>query len=316
MAYSGIGMYVGTDGSGGYQVDTKLTDVAFHTPQPSTVLRQFLSFRENLGKNEGDTVHRNKWGNISTAGAAVAESATIPTDRALPITQSTAVVAEYGNSASLKSKLADLANLDINSEVIQGLRNDNVKTIDGVLYSNVYDACLFRYVGTTTASGAITIDGTATATATGGFNVYHARGMRKKLRSVNAPPIPGTGRYAAILSLDAEEGLYADSAWTNFQHYTNSAGILNGYIGTMYGIDFVVETNSLSGNEVYMVGWGYGTEDLVMPPEVRTNAAIAAMMGSSSDFGRKIDLAWYEMAAFGTLWNDATNCHCIKFDTA
>lgn len=75
--------------------------------------------------------------------------------------------------------------------------------------------------------------------------------------------------------------------------------------------------NSVLSGEAYMLGAGFGFEVLVSAPEVRSNVELAKNLGSASDFGRKLEAAWYEMAAFGTLWNEAGlagQCNCLKWD--
>ena len=69
--------------------------------------------------------------------------------------------------------------------------------------------------------------------------------------------------------------------------------------------------------EAFFLGQGYGTEDMVQPPEIISNAAIAKMMGSAADFGRKLEMAHYQMAAFGTLWNvSGGQCHGVHWTSA
>lgn len=322
MAYgTSPAQYVGTDASGGYQVDTVLTQFAFLTPQPKTVLRAFLDMRVNLGKGAGDTVYRNRWGNISTGGAAVAESATIPVDRSMVLSQATATVTEFGNSISAHSKLIDLGNIDVANVIVQGLQHDEAKAIDSYLYTNVYNAAMLKYVGTATAGGAFTTNGTATATNTSVFNSYHLRQMVKKLSSLNVPRL-ANGRYAGILHLDAADEIYEDGDWQNVQLYKDEYnGITTGYLGTLWGVDLFTDNNALttvgSSGDVFIFGAGFGTEDLVQPAEVRSDYALGKQMGAATDFGRKVTFSWYEMAAFGTLWNvSGTTAHCCHFTSA
>ena len=322
MAYgTSPAMYVGTDASGGYQVDTVLSKFAFHTPQPMPVFRAFLDMRVNLGKNAGDTVYRNRWGNISTAGAAVLESATIPVDRSSVLAQATATVTEFGNAMSVHSKLIELANLNIENEVVTVLRNDASKAFDSYCYTNVFGSAVLKYVGTSTNGGAFTTNGTATASNTSALNSYHLRQMVKKLHSLNAPRF-GNGTYRGILHLDAADEIYEDADWKNVQiHKDRYDGITTGYLGTLWGVDLFTAVNAIttvgSSGEVFIFGAGYGTEDMVQEPEVRTNAAIAKMMGSAADFGRKVEVGWYGMSAFGTLWNvSGTTGHCCHWTTA
>ena len=319
-------MYVGTDASGGFQVDTVLTRKAFLTPQPMSLFRFFLSVRENLGKNQGDLVYRNRWGNVSTAGAAVLESATIPTDRSMVLSQATATVAEYANSVSFHSKLRDLANIDINDPIMQGMRDDEKKMINSALYTNVYSACMVKYAGTATDGNAITSNGTATATATSVLNSYHLRQIRKQLRSLHVPTL-ASGKYGALLSLGAADNLRDDADWKNVQINDNRYdGLVTSYMGSLHGFDLFEddsedytdpETNNTASGEAFFLGQGYGTEDMVQPPEIISNAAIAKMMGSAADFGRKLEMAHYQMAAFGTLWNvSGGQCHGVHWTSA
>lgn len=322
MAYgTSPAMYVGTDASGGYMVDTVLTRNVFHTPQPQSVFRAFLSLRANLGKNAGDVVYRNRMGNISTGGASVAESATIPTDRSAVLASAAATVAEFGNAMSVHSKLIDLAINDVMDDLNVVLRNDAAKAYDNYIYTNVFYAAALKYVGTATNGGAFTTNATATATNTSVFNSYHLRQMVKKLASLNAPRF-ANGRYRSILHLDAADEIYEDSDWKNVQLYKDQYnGIVDGYLGTLWGCDMFTSNNAIttvgSSGEVFVFGEQFGTEDLVMEPEIRSNYALAKMMGAAADFGRKVEVGWYGMSAFGKLWDvSGTTSHCAHWTTA
>lgn len=328
MAYgTSPAMYVGTDSLGGFQVDAVLTEKAFHKPQPLSRFRQFLEMKIELGKRAGDTVYFTKWADISTQGNKVAESAVIPVDRSFTLSQATAVVDEFGNSVSFHSRLYDLANADVQNEISTGLLNDEIRAMDAYIETNVFDKCSLRYVGTASDGGAFSADGTATATNASAFNAYHLRQMRKKLRQMNVPPYDGVN-YAMIASPSVVDNLFSDDAWQKSELYGNAAaGLFNGEVGRLYGVRVIEATNALSDpigsgsdtGEAYIFGAGFGFEVLVSPPEVRTNVELARNLGSASDFGRKLEAAWYEMAAFGALWNEAGStgqCHCVKWDSA
>ncbi|MBW1713956.1 MAG: N4-gp56 family major capsid protein [Deltaproteobacteria bacterium] len=328
MAYgTSPAMYVGTDSLGGFQVDTILTQKAFHKPQPLARFRQFLEMKIEQGKRAGDTVYFTKWADISTQGDKVAESATIPVDRSFSLSQATALVEEFGNSVSFHAKLYDLANVDVQEEIAVGLLNDEVKAMDSYIEANVFDQAALRYVGTASDGGVFTTDGTATATNTSVFNSFHLRQMRKKLKQLNAPPFDGAN-YVLIASPSVMDNLFTDEAWQNSELYGNAAeGLLNGEVGRLFGVRVVEASHALAdpfpnsavSGEAYMLGAGFGFEVLVAPPEVRSNVDLAKNLGSASDFGRKLEAAWYESAAFGTLWNEAgadAQCHCVKWDSA
>lgn len=328
MAYgTSPAMYVGTDALGGYQVDSILTQKAFHKPQPLARFRQFLEMKIEEGRRGGDTVYFTKWADISTQGDVVAESAAIPVDRSFSLSQATAQVEEFGNSVSFHAKLYDLANVDVQEEIAVGLLNDEVKAMDTYIEANVFDQCSLRYVGTATDGGVFTTDGTATATNTSVFNSYHLRQMRKKLKQLNVPPFDGSN-YVLIASPSVMDNLFTDDSWQKSEIYGNSAeGLLAGEVGRLFGVRVVEAAHALSdpfassvlSGEAYMLGAGFGFEVLVSSPEVRSNVDLAKNLGSASDFGRKLEAAWYEMAAFGTLWNESGSngqCHCLKWDCA
>ncbi len=328
MAYgTSPAMYVGTDSLGGYQVDAILTQKAFHKPQPLARFRQFLEMKIEEGRRGGDTVHFTKWADISTRGDRVAESAAIPVDRSFSLSQATAQVEEFGNSVSFHAKLYDLANVDVQEEIAVGLLHDEVKAMDSYIEANVFDQCALRYVGTATGGGVFTTDGTATATNTSVFNSYHLRQMRKKLKQLNVPPFDGSN-YVLIASPSVMDNLFTDESWQKAEIYGNAAeGLLAGEVGRLFGVRVIEASHALAdpfadstlSGEAYMIGAGFGFEVLVSAPEVRSNVDLAKNLGSASDFGRKLEAAWYEMAAFGTLWNEAGasgQCNCLKWDCA
>lgn len=307
----------------GFLTSGKLNKEFQTQAQPLTRFRQFVSIKNALGKNAGQTVNWLQVSNVSNFGGQLIETNTMhETNQTL--TWGTLSVAEYGNSIPFTYAIETLSEFDIKQIIKDGLLDDAVKCMDGEV-ERQFNATPLRYVGTAAAGFVLTTNGTATATNTSALNSYHVRKMRLELEKRNVPT--WNGEYVCIASLEAMEGLEGALETVNSYTETGYAKILNGEVGRLHGVRFVKDAfasrfvydssaktatakswgtgNSL---DAYMFGKPTVMEALTVPEEIRMKVV--------TDYGRSKGLAWYGMFGWKLMWATAADARIVKWDSA
>lgn len=310
----------------GYLTNNKLNMKFQRAAQPLMRFRQFVKFKEAFGKMQGQTVNWLKVSNASTYGGSLVETQTMH-EGGQPLTWGTLSVTEYGLSIPFTFKVATLSEFDV-MEIMRGsLLDDAVKVIDGVIETQ-FNTTPLRYVGTATGGGAVTTDGTATATNTSALNPYHVRKMVSQLKTRNVPGYNAIGGdYAFIGSVEAMENM--STQLQSVAQYTESGyqKILNGEVGRFHGTRFVEDTwatrftYSASARTATAKSWSGGSsldgylfgsptvrEAIVVPEEIR--------MKVTTDYGRSKGIAWYMLGGWAIEWSTAANARIIKWDSA
>lgn len=310
----------------GYLTNNKLNKAFQKAAQPRCKFRQFVMFKEAFGKNQGQSVNWLKVANITDYGGVLTETNTMhETDQQL--TWGTLTVNEYGNSIPFTFKIEALSEFDIKSIVRGGLLDDFVKVIDG-LVERQFNTTKLRYVGTATAGGVVTTNGTATTSNTSAFNAYHLRMMVEELKKRNVPGWPGLdGDYVFVGSIEAVRGLYEDTE--SLQQYTESGykKILNGEIGRYYATRIVEDTfatrytYSSTGRSATAKSWAQAKSldgYLFGSPTVREAVAVPEeiRMKVTTDYGRSKGIAWYGIFGHAIEWDTEGDTRIIKWDTA
>ena len=298
-----------TDTLGGYMVHTKLSKNVYHAANPILKFRQFTQLKEAFGKNQGDAVLINKWSAITTAGGALTEG-TDMTMHGATLSQVTLTLTEYGNPIDFSSKVATLANNAIEKEISIVLARDAAKTIDTTI-EGIWDGAQLRYVGTSTSGGAMTTNGTATATNTSVLNAFHVKEIIDYLRAANVPTHTQDD-FVCVGTTKALRGLKDDSSWENAALYGDTKRLFNGEAGKFYGCRFIETNNAMSAaigagtltGEAYFIGGDFCAEALALPLQVRKELP--------KDFGRRLALAWYMIGG----WCLVQSSYGLKWDSA
>lgn len=309
----------------GFLTNNKLSKHLQHAAQPLLKFRQFVSIKEAFGKGAGQSVNWNKIANVGTYGGKLVETNTM-NETTQAITQGTLTVTEYGNAIPFTMKIEALSEFDVKEIIEKGLRNDLVKCMDGEV-EREFNQTPLRYVGTTTAGGALTTNGTATATNTSALNAYHIRRMVDELKKRNVPGYSSAdGDYVCIASIEAISGMAG--ALESINQYVESGHkkIANGEVGRYYGCRFVEDrfatrftydstartatakawttANSL---DAYVFGSDTVREAVVIPEEIRMKVV--------TDYGRSKGIAWYFLGGWKLEWTDAPSARIIKWDS-
>ncbi len=286
-----------------------LSDKMRSVAQPFFVLRQFADVREAIGKGRGDTFYFDKSQNVQTQGGTLLETATIPETQFLT-NQGTCSITEYGNSIPFTAKLDALGQFEVQPQTEMHLRDDMVKVLEsaaGTAFTNTdyYGVCV------STASFAITTNGTATASATADLTASNVRSAVDYFKKRNVPKYDGRN-YIMVASTSAISGMFSDTAaggWVPLSQYTApySANPLNGEVGEYYHVRFVEETGFLSntiGNgsthgQAVLLGADNVIEAMSIPEEIR--------LKTPTDYGRDQGMAWYALLGFKIVWNYAAD---------
>ena len=315
---------------GGYLANPELNKKFQTAAQPLMRFRQFVSLKNAIGKNQGDSVNWDKVANISTFGGRLTETNTMPTTD-VPITKGTLVLNENGNSIPYTLKMKTLSFIDTMKIIRESLMNDYVKCIDGII-EREFNECKLRYVATSTTTGTLTTNGTATVTNTSALNSYHVRKMVNQLKTRNVPGWHGPkgeigGDYACIASTEAMESLSSSLETVNSYTESGYKQLLAGEVGRWYGVRFLEDTFATrftysptlktavaktwtTGNslEAYIFGSPTVMEGLAVPEEIR--------MKEVTDYGRSLGLAWYMLGGWKIFWDTAADTRIIKWDSA
>lgn len=295
--------------------------------QPLARFRQFTKFKEAFGKGKGETVNWLKVANVSTAGGSLTET-TVMNETKQVLSWGTLTLSEYGNAIPFTGKLEALSEFDIVNIMKEGLLDDFVKCNEGVI-ERAFNSCVLRYVGTATGGGAVTTNGTATASNTSAFNKYHLRRMVNQLKIRNVPGWSELGGdYVFVGSVEAIEGIFSDLE-TQLSYTSDGTGkVLNGEVGRYYGVRLVEDTyatrytydasaRTATSKSTAWAG-GYSMDGYLFgEPTVREAVAIPEeiRMKIPTDYGRSKGIAWYFLGGYAVEWDSAADCRIIKWDS-
>ena len=175
------------------------------------------------------------------------------------------------------------------------------------------DNCKIRYVGTATAGGATTTDGTATATCTSSLNKYHVKEIVDYMfQTMKAEPYDGDN-YVAVCSVDAKRGIYDDVE--SILAYTKYPA--SGEFGRFYDTKFVKTNHALSnaiGNgSAYGEAYFFGGPDAVFEAVAVSPIIIPKEI---TDYQRSRGLAWYAIIGWVIAHSADPDNNVVKYDSA
>lgn len=214
------------------------------------------------------------------------------------------------NSVPFTGKLDALGQFELPSTIEMKLRDDQVKVLESAAAAQ-FVASQFIAVCTATNGVAITTNGTATATSTGDGSSVNNRQIVDFMKKKFIPKFDGSN-YICVASVSYLSGMHGDTGtggWVDVVKYTdaNVGAVLNGEVGTFYGVRFVEETGYLSntigngstrGQAVYF-GADNVYEAMAIPEEIR--------MKIPQDYGRDMGIAWYALLGFKIVWDYAVD---------
>jgi N4-gp56 family major capsid protein len=294
---------------GSYLANPKLSRTTRHAAQAEMVFRQYADVQEEFGKSKGDTVNFDKWGNISTAGGTLVETATMPRRSHTPY-KGTLSVTEYGNGHGYTGKLEALSQFDESQKINRIIKNDMVEVMDTTVEAE-FASTKIVYVGSSATAYNIYTDGTPTQTCSVSFDDFHAKNMVDYLYATMKAAKFSGGFYHGILSTQAARGLH-DKLQAIWQ-YTKYP--VNGEIGSYYQTRFSRSNHALSNAQGISAAWGeayiFGAdtvvEAIVIPEEIRYEV---------KDVGRDKMIAWYAILGFKIFWASDPDNSIVKYGGA
>lgn len=294
---------------GSYLANAKLSRTTRHAAQAEMVFRQYADVQEEFGKGKGETVNFDKWGNISTAGGTLVETATMPRRSHTPY-KGTLTVNEYGNGHGYTGKLEALSQFDESQKINRIIKNDMVEVMDTTVEAE-FASTKIIYVGSSATAYNIFTDATPTQTCSVSFDDFHAKNMVDYLYSTLKAEKFSGGFYHGILSTQAARGLH-DKLQAIWQ-YTKYP--VNGEIGSYYQTRFSRSNHAISNAQGISAAWGeayiFGAdtvmEAIVIPEEIRYEV---------KDVGRDKMIAWYAILGFKVFWAGDPDNSIVKYGGA
>ncbi len=322
------------DTLGGFMYKDNLSKEFREGLQPEVKFRQFADIQSAYGKSRGENFHWNVYLNIQTQGGTLVETNTMPESN-FTLIQGTLTVNEYGNSVPYTGKLEALAKESVKKPIMRALKNDAKKAFDEAAHAQ-FNNTLLRIVpnsaGTSTATLALTTDGTATETNNIAFRHNHARLVSDLMKERNIPSYTSDD-YMALAWPTTYRQMKNDLE-SVYQYTTEGFGmIMNGEIGRFENIRYIEQTYIPKGGAADSSAWDVSTgtadawtsgndwiffcgEDTIVEGIAVSEEIRAKIPG---DYGRSKGIAWYYLGGFGIVHNDSNNTdqiRILKWDSA
>lgn len=284
---------------GSYYYSPELSKKLRYEMQPIMRFRTFVSVKDAMGKNQGDTCNFDKITNISTQGGTLVETATMPEHGYTPY-KGTLTINELGNAVPLTRKATELSQFELEDIIKKTLRNDAAKVIDTQIYDQ-FKLCKIKYVGTSSSAYAITTNGTATKTNTSVLNGYHLKNIVDYMRqTLKVIPWDDDGNYVCVAPTRVLREIH-DELETSVALYTKYP--FPGEVGSYYDVRFVRETNACDNDigslttatgEAFIFGQDTVMEGIAVPEEILAKVP--------TDYGRSKGIAWYALLGYKLIW--------------
>lgn len=219
--------------------------------EPRLVL-QPLGKKQRLPKGSGKQVKWLRYASIEGSTVALTEG-TPPADTSFSTSNVTSDIQQYGQFAKVSDLLSDVAIDPVLENLSERFGIAASKTIEELIVSEIANNCSNQYAGSTPAAP---INNFAGISAT----LTHKELIEAMIVQKAAFVGPHeSGEYVCVLHPRAEYDLLADSQAGSFldvMKYTDNRPLLNGEIGRMYGMRFLVSDKMLTskGNGVNHAG--------------------------------------------------------------
>jgi len=311
---------------GGYLYSRQLSNVLRANVQPLVKFRQFADVHDisQQGKKKGDTFTWDVFSDVSTAGAVLTETNTMP-ETNFTIVQGTLTITEAGNSVPYSGKLDNLSKFPVEDVIKKVLKNDCVKYLDRAAWTQ-FNQTLLRAIPTGgTSSTAITLytNGTVTGTNSIAFNNSHAKAIVDAMKERNIPAYIADDYYA--IAWPTTLRTFKNNLETIHQYSDTGFNlIMNGEIGRYENTRYIEQTNIAKGygtDGVTVQAWGGGVSDWIFffgNDTVAEAIAVPEEMRGKipTDYGRSKGIAWYYLGGFGIVHTLALNTRIVKWDSA
>jgi N4-gp56 family major capsid protein len=290
-----------TNSLGGHLTSPELSRKVRVAAQPLMRFRQFVRPEQEFGANKGDTLQFDKVSNVATEGRIISELEVVP-ETQITIYKDSITVSEFSNSIPFTWKLELLAKLDINSMLVEALKNDMAKVLDKYCAAEFKTTDL-KYSPTGNEQDRdydFETDGTA-GTAQRPMSLWDVKNVADLAKSTYHMPFFDGNNYMTVASTTYMRSLKDDSEFIDMAKYGDPKRLFDGELGRVYGVRHTEETNALDGNlagglgEALFFGGDAVVEMAVYPEEIQ------AKIGS--DYGRDKGLRWVWIGGFALTWD-------------
>ncbi len=310
--------------SGGYMYALNLSRQLRMAVQPIVKFRQFCDVKDaaHQGLHRGDTFHWNVFSDVSTQGATLTETNTVP-ETSFTIAQGTMTITEAGNSVPWTGKLDDLSEQPVAEVIRKVLKTDAKKAFDN-LASAEFNKAALRVAptgGSSATAVTLTTNSVCTITNSLALSNNHVKSIVDVMKERNIPAYTGDDYYA--IAWPTTFRAFKDDIET-LKSYVDQGFrmIMNGEIGRYDGVRFVEQTfkakgsigtaaaawtNSLS-DWVVFFGEDTVAEAVAVPEEIRGKIP--------GDYGRDRGIAWYYLGGFGIVHTQAAQNRIVIWDSA
>lgn len=267
-----------------------------------------------LGRQSGDTIGFRIVGRIAQlADTPLGEFQKIPLTKP-PQYEATAVVYRRGIGVPWTGLREDLDRLDIESMVVQSLKENSARTHNKVIYDALVAGRSYTYVATGATTNAILSDGTVGVNSAAPFSAWHARKISLFLQKENMPYADGKAYHSVIsptMYMNMLEDSTAISGFVDIKRYSDGGadGLLEGEVGSYMGVRYMVDNDAIP--DAVGTGSAYGSgffcgmdacrEVPVYPMHLLAN------MNLGGDFGQQKAIAWLSMLTYKTVWIKASH---------
>lgn len=190
--------------------------------------------KQTRATGEGKTVVFNRYTPLARATTPLTEGSA-GSEVALTSAQVSVTLAEYGNYVKV-GKLLDLVSIDKDATEKSELLGQNMgETLDRITRDALVTDATVSYAGAKTALTAVA--------ATDVLSAAEIRKIRRQLLKNKAIKY-GNGMFMGKIGPDTETDLIGDSVWVNAHSYKDGDELFKGYLGNLYGFDFLMSTDS------------------------------------------------------------------------
>lgn len=284
-----------------------LSQKMYENALQNSVAMRFVDVQQEFGKNKGESLTFTRFTHITEpTSAALSENQPIP-EVQFSLATSSFTVTEYGVAVPYTGKLEALAKFNIQNIVQRTLQEQKRLVLDSLALTN-FKLAAVKYVPTGNAAATITTNGTPSGTAQAALTFWHVEDISRYMFDTLNTPYFNDETYVAIFRGKTLTELRRDSAFIQWNQYTNVGKKTKGEVGTIERIKFI-ETNHSHANALPDVGannFGMGVvfgQDAVGMVEAETPHLRAAL---PSGHGRFRSIAWYGLLGFNIIFAGGT----------
>ena len=289
------------------------------TLEPRLVL-QPLGKKQKLPKGLGDTVKWLRYAAINANTSPIAVEGTPPDSIAFSTSNVTAQVLQYGQFARISDLLSDVAIDPVLSNLSERFGIAAAKTIEQLIVNELDAQSSTQFVGAASSNGTISL----------GMVLNHKELVEAMIRQKAAFIGPHeSGSYVAVLHPNAEYDIMTDvqaGSMLDLRKFTDPKQVLNGEIGKMYGMRFLVSDKmslyagvGATGNDVINAAYVIGEEAFgVVELDGNSVKMINKKHGSggTSDPLDQIATVGYKIHGFAAKYLDNASKRVIKIRAA